>query len=665
MRTLSLLLAALAVLTLGAGRAAAGARSRPNFLFLYTDDQRWDAMGVVQKEQGERARFPWIRTPNLDRLAREGVRFRNAFVVNALCAPSRATFLTGQYGHLNGVVNNHTAFPESSVTYASLLRSAGYRTGYVGKWHMGNQRGQRPGFDFSASFVGQGRYVDCPFEVIGEPTPSTGWVDDVSTEYALRFLRENRDKPFCLAVGFKSAHGPFDPPDRHKMEYAGEQARVVPNLTVPAIYTGANPRPAPEGDRVPVNLGYFRCLAAMDDDVGRLLAALDELKLAENTVVIFTSDNGYYLGEHGLGDKRSAYEESMRIPLLVRGPGVRGKGRTVDELALNTDLAPTLLDYAGVPVPAQMQGKSWLPLLQGKKTAWRDAFFYAYFYETPYRIPTVTAVRTAGPAKLVRYPDHPEWTEFFDLKRDPYETKNLQADPGAVELRRKLEAEYERAREAVAFRIPPFADNPAADAPAAPLNAWVLDYLFERDEGDRVADASGKGNQGTARGAPLAAGRDGHKARRFDGAGAIEVARSPSLNPAVAGWTVEVTFRAEKPDGVLLACGGQTQGFGLHLEGGKPVFTVVGGGTVSRIEGPEPVTGRWVRLTGRITADRRLRLMVDGQQVAAGPLRAAISKQPNEGLQIGADLGTRVVPAGVPPFTGWMERVRVYSGEAL
>ena len=193
-------------------------------------------MGVVQREQGERARFPWLKTPNMDRLASEGVRFRNAFVVNSLCAPSRASFLTGRYGHFNGVVNNHTPFPADNVTHARLLQQAGYRTAYVGKWHMGSQHGQRPGFDYSASFIGQGRYVDCPFEINGKETPTKGWVDDVSTDFAIQFIREQKDQPFLLAVGFKSAHGPFDPPDRLKDAYAGEVARPVPNLNEPAIY---------------------------------------------------------------------------------------------------------------------------------------------------------------------------------------------------------------------------------------------------------------------------------------------------------------------------------------------------------------------------------------------------------------------------------------------
>lgn len=451
---------------------------RPNFLFMYTDDQRWDALGVVQREQGDKARFPWFQTPNLDRLASEGVRFRNAFVVNSLCAPSRSIYLTGRYSHLNGVANNHTPFPTENVTWASLLRAAGYSTGYIGKFHHDAQSGQRPGFDYSASFVGQGRYTDCPFEINGKSTPTTGWVDDVSTDFALDFLTKNRDKSFALVVGFKSAHGPFQPPPRLADKYDGKEARPTPNIGIPAIYSGkfsagkgkpdgqVKKKKAEKGEKPKaggsgMHRGYFGCLTAMDENVGRLLAKLDELKLAENTVVVFASDNGFYLGEHNLGDKRSAYDESLRIPLLVRYPklGERARGKTVDQIALNLDLAPTFLDLAGVEVPQSMQGRSWRPLLEGNAGSanWRTAFFYEYFFERNYAIPTVLAVRT-DKAKIIKYPGHDDWTELFDLAADPYETKNLVRDPAAKDLLTRMQAEFDRQAKAVDFRIPDFAD---------------------------------------------------------------------------------------------------------------------------------------------------------------------------------------------------------------
>ena len=341
------------------------AERRPNFLFVYTDDHRWDAMGVVQREHGERARFPWFKSPGMDRLAAEGVRFRNAFVTLSLCAPSRAAFLTGRYNHLNGIANNNTPFPADSVTHASLLRAAGYKTAYIGKWHMGNQRGPRPGFDYSASYVGQGRYQDCPFEINGASTPTKGWVDDVAADFAIEYMKQNKEQPFSIVLGFKSPHGPRGGnqlPERLRGLHDGQTTRPTPNCGVPAPWqkpdakTGELPRGLADNA---VHLDYLRHIRGVDENLVKLLEALDTLGLAEDTVVVYASDNGYFLGEHCSGDKRALYDESLRIPFLVRYPRLFGKGVTVDEMVLNLDLAPTFLDLAGVPVPSEMQGASW------------------------------------------------------------------------------------------------------------------------------------------------------------------------------------------------------------------------------------------------------------------------------------------------------------------
>ena len=468
--TTSILLLLLALVCTGPLRAA---ERRPNFLFIYTDDQRWDAMGVVQREQGERARFPWFKSPNMDRLADGGVRFRNAFVTLSLCAPSRAAYLTGRYNHLNGITNNHTPFPENSVTHATLLRAAGYRTAYIGKWHMGEQRGQRPGFDYSASFVGHGRYQNCPFEINGVPTPTNGWVDDVSTDFAIEWMKQNRDQPFSMVVGFKSPHSPRggnNLPERLRSLYDGETSRTVPNSNATAIFNG--PPPAADDDKPrglsanSVHLDYLRHVNGADENLGRLLDTLDSLGLAGDTVVVYTSDNGYYLGEHGLGDKRSIYEESLRVPMLVRYPRLFAKGQVLDEMVLNIDLAPTFLDLAGVPVPAEMQGVSWKALASGQKPAdWRRSFLAEYFFENGGgNTPTLVGLRTTT-AKLVKYPGHEEWTEVFDIAADPYELKNLASDPG---LRDKLGAELDAQVKAMNYAVPENVDKPRPAAGKVP-----------------------------------------------------------------------------------------------------------------------------------------------------------------------------------------------------
>lgn len=436
------------------------AERKPNFLFIYLDDQRWDAMSVVQKEQGEKGRFPWLKTPNMDRLAAEGVRFRNAFVTLPLCAPSRASFLTGQYNHLNGVANNHTPFPENNVTHASILSDAGYETAYIGKWHHNGQRGKRPGFKYSASYIGQGKYMNCPFEINGQTTQTHGWVDDVSTDFAIEYMKEKRDKPFSVIVGFKSCHGPFAPPERAKDRFAGESFRPVPNLDVTAIYreedetTGGEKR---KGGGI--NLNYFRTISAVDDNVGRLLSALQEMGVADDTVVVFTSDNGFYHGEHGLADKRSLYEESIRVPMLVKYPRLMLKGKVSDEMVLNIDIAPTFLELAAADVPKEMQGRSLVPLLTGKAKDWRKSFLAEYFEENNFpQTPSTVAVRTED-AKLIKYPENEEWTELFDLKRDPYETKNLAADSAHKNLRRRMEAEFDKQVKETKYRVPEYADE--------------------------------------------------------------------------------------------------------------------------------------------------------------------------------------------------------------
>lgn len=423
-------------------------------------------MGAVQREQGERGRFPWFQSPGMDRLAAEGVRFRNAFVTLSLCAPSRAAFLTGRYNHSNGIINNGTPFPADAVTHATQLRAAGYRTAYIGKWHMGSQR-ERQGFDYAASYTGQGVHQDCPFEVNGTATPTKGWTDDVAADFAIEFMKQNKETPFSVTLGFKSPHSPRGGkhlPERLRELYAGEQSRPVPNLRT----TGPWMQPLKDGDPPrgladnKVHLDYMRHIKGVDENLAKVLAALDTLGLAEDTVVVYSSDNGYFLGEHCSGDKRAMYEESLRVPFLVRYPRLFAKGKTVDEMVLNIDLAPTMLDIAGVPVPQAMQGASWKDLAAGKKPAsWRTSFFAEYFKELG-EVPTCYSLRTAT-HKLVKYPNRPDWTEVFDLTADPYETRNLATDAA---LLGKLDAELSAQMKAVNYTIPSEANKPR-NKPAA------------------------------------------------------------------------------------------------------------------------------------------------------------------------------------------------------
>lgn len=449
---------------------------RPNIILMYADDHRWDAVGAVQREQGAEARFPWLKTPALDQIAAEGVRFRNAFVVNSLCSPARACVLSGRYSHVNGIINNFTPLPLDTPTFARALQKAGYTTAYFGKYHLGRQR-ERPGFDEFASFIGQGQYSNCPINVNGTITPSTGWVDDVSTDYALDFLkRQTADKPFMIWLGFKSPHVPRggeNLPERLRKLFEGEKTLPPVNARSLPIYTARAENPAPTDNdsrpRVPVDtprfVDYMRHIAGIDENVGRMLAALDKSGMRENTVVLYMSDNGFYLGEHGQGDKRTAYDESLRVPMLVRWPGHLKPGIN-DDLVLNIDWAPTFMELAGAAPDPDMQGRSLKPFLDNKRPeAWRTSWFYEYFKENGYTHPTVLATRTAD-AKLVLYPDHEEWKELFDLQADPHEMKNLYDDPAAADLKARMLAEHEKLKTEVRYRTPDGIDAP--DPNAAP-----------------------------------------------------------------------------------------------------------------------------------------------------------------------------------------------------
>ncbi len=459
-----------AIALAGYGASAAEKASRTNIVFIYADDWRWDCLGVVQREEGDKARFPWLETPRLDTFAEQSTRFNQSFVVNSLCSPGRACVLTGQYSHMNGIINNKTPMSPNTQTVATRLRDAGYNTAYCGKYHMDSQR-TRPGFDYVASFIGQGEYNDCPIILNGKLTPTKGWIDDISTDYAIKFLKQQtKDKPFFLWLGFKSPHGPRGGkriPERFRRLYADKESRPVPNCDVQAIfYRGVKPgrgsgaeRPGPHYEAI---RAYMQHITAIDECVGRVLDALDNTGHADDTIVMIGSDNGFYLGEHQLGDKRSAYDESLRVPLLVRVPGQNAKrGATSEAMILNIDYAPTILDFAGLEPLPEAQGRSLRPLLTGNKPDdWRKAFFYEYFKETPYTSPTILAVRT-DTHKLIRYPGHDEWTEVFDLVHDPYEIHNLVSD---YSLLKKLGNVFDEEEKAVQFHMPKISSNAAKSA---------------------------------------------------------------------------------------------------------------------------------------------------------------------------------------------------------
>jgi len=470
---------------------AAGA-DRPNILFILTDDHAAHAIGAY----GSRVN----QTPHLDRLAREGALLENVFATNSICTPSRAAILTGQYSHINGVTV-FNRFDSTRMTVARLLQKGGYYTGMIGKWHLGSDP---VGFDRWEILPGQGAYSSPLFyTATGETTYTGRYVTDVITDRAIDFMEKRpRNQPFLLMVHHKAPHRPWEPDAAHASRFAAQripepvtfwdsyatrtdalhenQQRVAADLTrrdlklqPPADLAGeeltswlsTTPDTVTivrDGKTVTLTgeplirwkyqrymQDYLATVQSVDDNVGRLLAFLDSHGLAKNTIVVYTSDQGFFLGDHGLFDKRFMYEESLRMPFLVRWPGGIKRGTRSRAIALNVDFAPTLLDAAGIPVPAEMQGRSLLPVLRGRVPSdWRTSMYYRYYHDpgnhntrAHYGVRTVTH-------KLIHFWKKDQW-ELFDLVNDPYELHNLYGEPGQEQLAATLKTELVRLKQSL------------------------------------------------------------------------------------------------------------------------------------------------------------------------------------------------------------------------
>ncbi len=445
--------------------SGAASDSRPNIVFILVDDLRWDELGC--------AGHPYIKTPNIDRLAREGAMFRNAFMTTPLCSPSRASFLTGQYAHANGITDNvdRSAASHKLVTFPLLLHQSGYETAFVGKWHMGNDDTPRPGFDRWVSFKGQGAYYDPDINEDGKSVKPAGYITDLLNGYAVEFIKRRRDKPFLVYLAHKAIHPEatqnndgsvnladserFMPAERHKNLYAGKTVPRRPNamrapVGKPALERRIGELPplgAATGTRDEAILGRQRSLSAIEEGVGEILSALKETGQLDNTLIVFTSDNGYFYGEHGLSvERRLAYEESIRMPLLVRYPRMIKAGTAPDEIALNIDLAPTLLSVAGASAPGDMQGRSLAPLLKGEKVKWRDSFLIEYYSDRVFPRMERMGYKAArnGRWKYIHYLELEGMDELYDLKTDPHEMKNLINHPGAKKALGEMKQEMER-----------------------------------------------------------------------------------------------------------------------------------------------------------------------------------------------------------------------------
>jgi len=443
-------------------------RRPQNVVLILSDDHRYDFMSFMDQAPD------FLETPGMDRMAREGAHLRNAFVTTSLCSPSRASILTGQYAHRHGVVDNTTPVPPDVRFFPQDLQAAGYRTAFIGKWHMGEADDHpRPGFDYWVSFRGQGVYYNPTLNVNGLRVRREGYITDLLTDYAIEWLRERAadGAPFFLYLSHKAVHAEFEPAERYAGRYAGVAIPYPPTMA----NTESNYRNKPhwvqaqrkswhgvdyayhgQFDFDTFYRRYAETLLALDESISRVLDFLEQSGLAENTLVIYMSDNGFLLGEHGLIDKRNAYEESIRIPMLAWAPGYIAPGAKIDALVRNIDIAPTILELTGVSTAIPMDGRSFLGLLTDPQANEEDReFLYEYYWEYAFpHTPTTFALR-GDRFKYIFY--HGIWDiqELYDLELDPLEQHNLIFVPAYQSLVQQMRNRlFDLLEEADAMRVP-------------------------------------------------------------------------------------------------------------------------------------------------------------------------------------------------------------------
>jgi N-acetylglucosamine-6-sulfatase len=445
----------------------------------------------------------FAETPNMDSMAKNGVHLKNAFVTTSLCSPSRASILTGLYTFRHRVIDNNRLVPEGTLFFPQYLQKAGYKTGYIGKWHMGGHNDDpRPGFDYWVSFKGQGHYLppgpNYTINVNGQRVKQDGYITTLLTRYATDFLDQQKgsDEPFFLYLSHKAVHANFTPEEKYAQKFADKPfQRPASEKKVTA-----NDRDLPRwlldqrnswhGVDFPYHSDlnieqyykrYCESLCSVDDSVGTVLNKLKEMGIHDETLVIYMGDNGFMFGEHGLIDKRVAYETSIRVPMLMQCPELFESGSTVEKMVANIDIAPTVMEAMGLEKPPHMDGESFIELAQGKDVSWREYFLYAYYWEKNFpQSPTVFSLR-GDKYKYTTYYGLWDTDEFFDIQADPMEQKNLIRDPAYQSKSKEMENRlYKMMAELGGMDIPM----------NAPRGRSSNKRLRSRD-GDRAADFPG------------------------------------------------------------------------------------------------------------------------------------------------------------------------------
>ena len=663
--TVSFLIGSVSAVT--AQDASSTKTERPDIVFILVDDLRWDGLSY----QGH----PYVKTPHIDELRAMGVSMKNAFVTTSICCPSRATFLTGVYANQHGVIDNETSEynPEVTPPLTKYLQAAGYRSAMIGKWHMGQNGKPRPHFDHWVSFKGQGKYTDQLFNINGKQVKEEGYTTDLLSDKAITFINQQPvDEPYFLMLSHKAVHEPFTPAARHKNAFGEGTQPIKPkswstdfknkpewqrrqgirdvrwDWRTRDAESEVVPKTLPPGEweNDARSVEQLRCMAAVDDGVGRIVEALKARGTLDNTLIVFTSDNGYFHWEHRRWDKRMAYEESLRIPMVIVYPGQIEADSTVEEMVGNIDFAPTVLDFAGLDVPQQMQGLSMKPLFGGDNVEWRDNFFYEYWVDLVHEIPTMTAVRTAR-HKLIQYPEIDDIDELYDLVADPHEMTNLIANPAYADLYQEMKQRLDSTAAAVNWQPRVFPKNlDRLRGPAGPF----LDLTAKNSK--RVESTNAKlkiDNIGFEDDLIVFDGNDSQ----------IEIPFALENDPSSWPYELDVMVKPES-DGVILMQSGKRNGYKLFVQDGRPGIALLCKTWIAintTIDAPDSIIGKWTRLTARVDYNR-LTFWVNGKLVESRALPQPFKGRTNAPVLVGS-VGEHKVSDKVPHqgFEGYIKQI--------
>ena len=650
-------------------------QDKPNIVFILVDDLRWDAMGFT-------GQYPFLKTPNIDQLRKEGVHFQNTFCTAALSAPSRATILTGMFPQTNGVSTNQEGRefnPDLTPSYSQILQGVGYKTAFFGKWHMAEHNDPRKGWDHWCSFPSQGNYYGNDLNINGKNVRNEGYITDELNKYTLEFIKQNADKPFCVYLSHKAVHQPFTAPERHKEIYSNdsvpepaswrdnmENKPAWQRITVTmrnrarlkdkdfALITPQKNRqfgnwPAKTGRGEQKN--YLRCLSAVDEGIGQIYELLKQKGILDNTIIVFAGDNGFFHGEHGLSDKRLAYNESMRIPLVMRYPKLVNAGQAVSEMVLNADIAPTFLEMAGAPVPKQMQGKSVVPLLKGKNEGWRKSFLFTYWPDLNYFLPRITAIRTDRYLYSVT-PDLKDIDELYDEKSDPAEMTNLAENPNYKELKNKLSNELEALKKETGYLANVARTDPEPELTVKTGKVFSLDFKNIPNSQIKLQQVKTISD-------------DGRKCGSFSNGAIARIKNTPDFNPSLGTYIIDCVVKSDSANAVFLSSGSQEDGWALFVENGIPGFVVCHDKHLQFVDGTKSVKGKWSHIVAVIeNYNNYMRLYVDGKFIGQRQILLPIHtiRGANGDIIIGKDADNLIDPKEISkyPFTGLIQKLSIY-----